>query len=55
LADGGEPAKGSSKRHDVTGKVGDCRKLLPQGIQYISTYKQVKNQSSLAGAKQVCT
>ena len=30
LADGGEPAKGSSKRHDVTGKVGDCRKLLPQ-------------------------
>ena len=31
LADGGEPAKSSSKRHDVTGKVGDCRKLLPQG------------------------
>jgi hypothetical protein len=31
LADGGEPAKGSSKRHDVTGKVSDCRKLLPQG------------------------
>ncbi len=30
LADGGEPAKGSSERHDVTGKVGDCRKLLPQ-------------------------
>jgi len=32
LADGGEPAKGSSKRYDVTGKVSDCRKLLPQGI-----------------------
>ena len=31
LADGGEPAKGSSKRHNVTGKVSDCRKLLPQG------------------------
>ena len=31
LADGGEPAKGSSKRYDVTGKVSDCRKLLPQG------------------------
>ena len=31
LADVGEPAKGSSKRYDVTGKVSDCRKLLPQG------------------------
>ncbi len=30
LADGNEPAKGSSERHDVTGKVSDCRKLLPQ-------------------------
>jgi hypothetical protein len=32
LADGGEPAKGASKRDDMTGKVSDCRKLLPQGI-----------------------
>ena len=31
LANGDESAKGSSKRHDVTGKVGDRRKLLPQG------------------------
>ena len=31
LANGGEPAKGSSKRHDVTGKDSDCRELLPQG------------------------
>ncbi len=30
LADGGEPAKASSIRYDVTGKVSDCRKLLPQ-------------------------
>ena len=31
LANSGESAQGSSKRHDVTGKVSDCRKLLPQG------------------------
>ncbi len=31
LADGGEPAKGTSKRYDVSGKVGDCSYLLPQG------------------------
>ena len=31
LANGGEPAKGSSVRHDVTGEIGDCRKFFPQG------------------------
>ena len=31
LADGGEPAKGTSKRYDVSGKVGYCSDLLPQG------------------------
>ena len=41
LADGGEPAKGSSKRHDVTGKVRDCRKLLPQGRRSAATSASV--------------